>query len=152
MISQKYDVLFLCNGNIIRSRLAEEILKKMRPDLKITSSGVGLNVKFNRLFNKKMRIIAEENRIEYDIKRRSKEVSLEEVENSKIIFLMDKKNYNDFKIRFGEKYLKKVKFLGNVIGIDYIKDPAYSKGTDKYYETFFIIYECCKKISKWRFE
>ena len=128
--------------------MAEFILKHLRPDLLVESRAVGLKAKEGVLISKKTRTVLEEKGIPFNEQRRSKLLTREDIENFDVIYVMDKNNVKHYQARFGNLGMEKVKLLPALIGKDKIPDPAFSKGLDKYYEVFDLIYQCCLKLSK----
>ena len=147
-MSKKYDAIFICHGNVNRSRIAEEILKKLRPDLEVDSVAVGVKSSGGKLLTKKMRTILDENEVPYNIEKRSKVVDIDEIESAGRVFVMDKNNIKHYKERFGERGVEKLEFLGEFIGKERIKDPGFSKGMDDFYSAYDDIYKSCELLAK----
>ena len=142
-----YDVIFICHGNVNRSRIAEDILRKLRPDLKIDSVAVGVKSKGGKLFTKKMREIANNHNIPYDINKRSKEIILEDIILTPNVFIMDENNRKHFIDRFGDEYSSKLKLLGDLNGFGKIPDPGFAKGVEKHLSAFNVIKDCCEILA-----
>lgn len=141
------DVIFICHGNINRSRAAEEILKQLRPDLMIDSFAVGLKAKPGVIISKRMREILRERGYQYDIEKRSQVLTEKDFHAVEHVYIMDFHNMRHFIARFGSEHLHHLNYLGAKIG-KVIKDPGFSKGTEQYYVAFRMIQECCKILAK----
>jgi protein-tyrosine-phosphatase len=141
------DVIFVCHGNVNRSRVAEELFRKLRPDLRIDSFAVGCKSVGGKLMTKKMRSLLDSENIPYNINSRSKVLTKNVIENTSHIFVMDDNNIKHFKIRFGDFGLNKLSKLSNLIGEKSIKDPGFSKGIDDFITAYLKIEQCCKILA-----
>lgn len=145
----KTNVIFICHGNVNRSKMAEALLKFLRPDLIIDSYAVGVKSKAGNLITKKTRDLLTDRGIPFDSKGRSKVITEAAVNSCENVFVMDKNNIKHYKSRFGiVPEVHKLKLLYSVLDLEKgIKDPGFSKGTEMYEKCFDEIFECCEKLS-----
>jgi len=143
---EKFDVIFVCHGNVNRSKMAEFYFKKIHPNLKVDSFAAGVKSRAGVLITKKTRTILDENEIQFDRTTRSKLLTPEIVRNSKRVFIMDSNNKEHYIRKYGSEGVEKLELLPEVIDLARIKDPGFSKGMAKYYEVFEQIKESCDRI------
>lgn len=143
------DVIFICHGNVNRSRAAETILRFLRPDLSVDSFAVGIKAKPGAKFSKKMREVLIRNGYEetVDEDKRSQVLGRDSISEAEHVFIMDTSNMKYLYKRLGLQATEKVKYLGKFIGQLEIKDPGFSQGTEDYVRAFEEIEECCIKLS-----
>jgi protein-tyrosine-phosphatase/predicted ATP-grasp superfamily ATP-dependent carboligase len=113
LLASARTVLFVCHGNIIRSALAEVLLKKQRgnqPDLKILSAG--LHAKPGRAADERALQVAHEFGLSLD-DHRATLLTSELVARADVIFVMDCNNEMGLLARFPQAG-RKVFFLGNL--------------------------------------
>lgn len=142
------DVIFICHGNVNRSRAAEEILKNLNPSLNIESFAVGIKSEPGRLMTKKIRTVFDENFEPYDSSIRSKILTLNNIKNAGRVFIMDNNNLKHYKLRFGEELIGKLEMLSLFINEPKIPDPGFSEGLTQFRETFNKIKSCCIELNK----
>lgn len=145
----KTNVIFICHGNVNRSKMAEALLRFLRPDLIIDSYAVGVKSKAGNLITKKTRDLLTDREIPFDPQSRSKVITEEAVDLCDNVFVMDKNNIKHYKNRFGiVSEVPELKLLYSVLDSEKgIKDPGFSKGTEMYERCFDEIFECCEKLS-----
>jgi protein-tyrosine-phosphatase len=102
-------IAFVCYGNICRSPFAELYASKNYKDYQFYS--FGFIEELNRTSTENAVIAAKKWNIDLS-SHRSKLLSEKDVEEMKVIFVMDKMNYLMFRNKY-KNYLKKVYFLDN---------------------------------------
>jgi len=108
-------VLFVCHGNAYRSPLAEALLKKLRPDLKVDSAGLHVAIPVSGEIREYLRKV---NAVEY-LKDFPESVDEKDLRDYDVIVTMDQKVRN--------AVLRKCPDCENKIVIWNIKDPYFEE-------------------------
>lgn len=124
-------VIFVCHGNVNRSRAAEWIARKLDSTHEFRSAAAGEKVEGGKLITKKMRTLLEEHGIPFDATSRSVKLTQADIDWADLVVLFDARNLEHIgRQRFAVG--SKARSLGKYIGKKSIKDPGMTKGTDVY--------------------
>eukprot|EP01097_Dermamoeba_algensis_P007979 TRINITY_DN515_c0_g2_i1.p1 TRINITY_DN515_c0_g2~~TRINITY_DN515_c0_g2_i1.p1 ORF type:complete len:149 (+),score=33.92 TRINITY_DN515_c0_g2_i1:79-525(+) len=126
-------VIFVCLGNINRSAVAEGILRKHRPDVKVKSAATG---GWHAGEGASAEMTAAAKQQGYDLSyHRAKQVSKKDLEEYDLIIAMDRQNFRDLQKLCTPAQEKKLKlFLPSYapeLNLQDTPDPYYEGGYDK---------------------
>lgn len=144
------NVLFLCYGNINRSAIAELLARRARLDRDKVITSAGFHHIEGRDMDPVMSSIAAENDV-MSAGFGSSLVSLEMVENADIIFVMEKRHFDDLMTLYPDTKMR-IFLLGGAV-----MDPAdgmmlpdpYGKHDNVYRSTYSRINECVEVLKGW---
>jgi protein-tyrosine phosphatase len=103
-------ILFVCHGNIIRSALAEALLRQRLPDGAIRVGSAGVDASPGRRSDERARAAARELGVSLD-QHRSRALTDELLEGADVVFVMDELNEAHL-LRLAPEAKAKVRFLG----------------------------------------
>ncbi|PWI34795.1 phosphotyrosine protein phosphatase [Vibrio albus] len=131
-------ILVLCTGNICRSPFGEALLKKLKPELKVSSAGVG--VQSNKLAGLPADPLAVKVAGQYGIdiaQHRSRQVTQQDIDAVDVILVMERKQIDQLCELFPLARSKTVLF-GHWVGISTIDDP-FRQGEEAFERAFSLI-------------
>lgn len=131
-------ILVLCTGNICRSPFGEAMLKKLKPELDISSAGV--DVETNKLTGLPADPLAIKVAEQYGIditQHRSKQVTQNDIDTADVILVMERRQVDQLCEAFPFARSKAVLF-GHWIGISTIDDP-FRQGEAAFERAFSLI-------------
>jgi len=144
-------ILFICYGNINRSTVAEVVMKSMLPaDCETLVLSAGFHREEARPVDKRMQHIADQSG--FDLSRcRSTRITESLINDSDVIFVMEKKHYDDLLSR-NPSAADKAFLLGpgsreSGRGAPEIPDP-YNHGEDVYRECFTRIHQAVARLTE----
>ncbi len=146
--SKKYNLLVICKGNIIRSPLASEIIRK--ESIKMTLNN-RLEIRSVATENYNIGTGAHPNTIKvglengYDIsKHLAKQVDIDDIDWADLIIVMDNENKERLVELFGSRAENKIRLLLSYSDnkLTDVLDP-YEKNYEYYQQTFNIIKKGC---------
>lgn len=131
-------ILVLCTGNICRSPFGERLLKKLKPELQVSSAGVG--VESNKLSGLPADPAALKVAGQYDIDlslHRAKQVTQSDIDAADVILVMERRQIDQLCELFPLARSKTVLF-GHWIGVSTIDDP-FRQGEEAFERAFSLI-------------
>jgi protein-tyrosine phosphatase len=135
-------VLFVCSGNIMRSPLAEALLRRQAPDRPVEIASAGLQAQTGRPADPRMEEAAREHGITLD-SHRAQRLTRETVASSDIIFVMDDINEALLLSRFPES-APKLRWLGSFASEGGRRTPI----PDPYLGTMADVRACCAQLRR----
>lgn len=141
MVKEKYNIIFVCHGNICRSPMAEYIFKYLinkkglNDNFFVTSKALSNEESGNDIYPPAKRCLIR-NKIPFENHQATK-INKEDIANADHIIIMDEYNHRLYNYQFesNNKVKKLLYYLGSN---EDVSDPWY---TDKFDECFHLIYK-----------
>ncbi|PJC88028.1 phosphotyrosine protein phosphatase [Vibrio sp. HA2012] len=131
-------ILVVCTGNICRSPFGEALLKKLKPELDVSSAGVG--VESNKLAGLPADAMAVKVAAQYGVDisgHRSRQITQGDIDAVDVILVMERKHIDQLCELFPLARSKTILF-GHWVGISTIDDP-FRQGEAAFEHSFSLI-------------
>jgi len=142
-----HSILFVCNGNVVRSPTCEIIMKNLLPEGLISVKSCGLSATEQRTYSAKMRELVKKKGlvIPKDFSGKSQQITQQHIKSSELVIVMNENQKRRLHQMFPEFPMERIVNLAQYSSsrIKGIPDPAY---TGEYKKVFDMLFECCVNL------